>query len=82
VIINIIEYGVFVVPTLRLSEGPCVSFLFTDFFVEIDKLKPSNVINPQLVEIEKIREKLKNDLLMSLKASMCQKIETLMYKGM
>jgi hypothetical protein len=75
-----IESSVFVVPTLRLYEEPICSFVLTDFFVEFEKQKGPTPFDPRLIAIEKVKEDLKNDLLASLKANMCQHIETLMYK--
>lgn len=56
------------------------SFIVTDFFVEVDHANDPSCVNPQLKQIEKIKDQLQNDLLNSLKASMCQKIQALMHK--
>jgi hypothetical protein len=69
-----------VIPTLRIYEQPICSFLITEFFVEIDHHQEPAPVNPQISKVEQVKDQLKSDLLTSLKSSMCQQIETLLFK--
>lgn len=75
-----LEFGYFILPVLRIIEHNVCSLLVTEFGDNPDRKAPSLPVNPQVMAIKQAKKQLKDDLLLSLKASMCQKIETLMFQ--